>query len=48
MEAESVAGYNVAYSCMGFALIFLEEYANMIVTSSLCALFFLGGWSPPL
>ena len=47
-EAELVAGYNVEYSSMGFALFFLGEYANMIVMSSLCALFFLGGWLPPL
>lgn len=47
-EAELVAGYNVEYSSMGFALFFLGEYANMIVMSSLCAIFFLGGWLPPL
>lgn len=47
-EAELVAGYNVEYSSMGFALFFLGEYANMIVMSSLCALFFLGGWLPPI
>jgi NADH-quinone oxidoreductase subunit H len=46
-EAELVAGYNVEYSSMGFALFFLGEYANMIVMSSLCSLFFLGGWLPP-
>lgn len=46
-EAELVAGYNVEYSSMGFALFFLGEYANMIVMSSLCSLFFLGGWYPP-
>lgn len=45
-EAELVAGYNVEYSSMGFALFFLGEYANMIVMSSLCAIFFLGGWLP--
>ena len=45
-EAELVAGYNVEYSSMGFALFFLGEYANMIVMSSLCALFFVGGWLP--
>ena len=31
---------------MGFALFFLGEYGNMIVMSSLCSLFFLGGWFP--
>ena len=46
-EAELVAGYNVEYSSMGFALFFLGEYANMIVMSSLCVIFFLGGWLPP-
>lgn len=46
-EAELVAGYNVEYSSMGFALFFLGEYANMIVMSSLSALFFFGGWLPP-
>jgi NADH-quinone oxidoreductase subunit H len=47
-EAELVAGYNVEYSSMGFALFFLGEYANMIVMSGLCTIFFLGGWLPPL
>nr|ADU04597.1 NADH dehydrogenase subunit 1 [Mesostigma viride] len=45
-EAELVAGYNVEYSSMGFALFFLGEYANMILMSSLSALLFLGGWLP--
>jgi len=47
-EAELVAGYNVEYSSMGFALFFLGEYANMIVMSSLCAILFCGGWLPPI
>jgi len=47
-EAELVAGYNVEYSSMGFALFFLGEYANMILMSSLCSILFLGGWLPPL
>nr|WRK84405.2 Nad1 [Phylloglossum drummondii] len=47
-EAELVAGYNVEYSSMGFALFFLGEYANMILMSSLCTLLFLGGWLPIL
>nr|YP_009449525.1 NADH dehydrogenase subunit 1 [Cymbomonas tetramitiformis]ANA57069.1 NADH dehydrogenase subunit 1 [Cymbomonas tetramitiformis] len=45
-EAELVAGYNVEYSSMGFALFFLGEYSNMILMSSLCAILFLGGWLP--
>jgi NADH-quinone oxidoreductase subunit H len=47
-EAELVAGYNVEYSSMGFALFFLGEYANMIMMSVLCVILFLGGWLPPL
>ncbi len=47
-EAELVAGYNVEYSAMGFALFFLGEYANMILMCSLTTTFFLGGWLPPL
>jgi len=47
-EAELVAGYNVEYSAMGFALFFLGEYANMILMCSLTIIFFLGGWLPPL
>lgn len=47
-EAELVAGYNVEYSAMGFALFFLGEYANMILMCSLTTIFFLGGWLPPL
>jgi len=47
-EAELVAGYNVEYSSMGFALFFLGEYANMIIMSSLCSILFLGGWLPPI
>jgi len=45
-EAELVSGYNVEYSAMGFALFFLGEYANMLLMSSLIAIFFLGGWLP--
>lgn len=46
-EAELVAGYNVEYSSMGFALFFLGEYANMIMMSAVCSILFLGGWLPP-
>nr|YP_009317522.1 NADH dehydrogenase subunit 1 [Gelidium isabelae]AOX48974.1 NADH dehydrogenase subunit 1 [Gelidium isabelae] len=47
-EAELVAGYNVEYSAMGFALFFLGEYANMILMCSLTTILFLGGWLPPI
>jgi NADH-quinone oxidoreductase subunit H len=44
-EAELVAGYNVEYSSIIFAMFFLGEYGNMIMMSVLKALLFLGGWS---
>ncbi len=47
-EAELVAGYNVEYSSMTFALFFLGEYANMILISSMAVILFLGGWLPPV
>lgn len=47
-EAELVAGYNVEYSAMGFALFFLGEYANMILMCSLTTILFFGGWLPPI
>jgi NADH-quinone oxidoreductase subunit H len=46
-EAELVAGYNVEYSSMPFALFFLGEYGNMILMSAICSILFLGGWLPP-
>jgi len=46
-EAELVAGFNIEYSSMGFAAFFLGEYANMILMSTMTAIFFLGGWLPP-
>jgi NADH-quinone oxidoreductase subunit H len=46
-EAELVAGYNVEYSSMSFALFYLGEYLNMILASALMSIFFLGGWNIP-
>jgi len=47
-EAELVAGYQVEYSSMTFALFFLGEYMNMILMSGLTAILFLGGWHSPI
>ncbi len=46
-EAELVAGYNVEYSAMTFALFFLGEYAAMILMCAMTTILFLGGWLPP-
>lgn len=46
-ESELVAGYNVEYSSMSFALFFLGEYANMVLVSAMTTTFFLGGYLPP-
>ena len=42
-EAELVAGYNVEYSAITFAMFFLGEYSNMLLMSTLCVLLFFGG-----
>lgn len=44
-EAELVAGYNVEYSSIIFAMFFLGEYGNMIMMSVLNAILYFGGWS---
>ncbi|HEX7047231.1 MAG TPA: NADH-quinone oxidoreductase subunit NuoH [Gammaproteobacteria bacterium] len=46
-ESEIVAGFHVEYSGTAFAVFFLAEYANMILISGLCVIFFFGGWLNP-
>ena len=46
-EAELVAGYQVEYSSMAFALFFLGEYANILLMSAMMAILFMGGWLAP-
>jgi len=42
-ESELVSGFNVEYSSMTFAFLFLGEYLHVIVMSNLFVLLFLGG-----
>nr|QSF20089.1 NADH dehydrogenase subunit 1 [Xenapatidea procincta] len=42
-ESELVSGFNVEYSSGGFALIFMAEYASILLMSMLFSLMFLGG-----
>ncbi len=46
-ESEIVAGFHVEYSAIGFGIIFLAEYASMILISTVLSLLFLGGWLSP-
>jgi len=47
-ESEIVAGYNVEYSSITFAMFFLAEYSNIILMSTLFVILFFGGWLNPL
>ena len=46
-ESELVAGYNVEYSSISFAMFFLGEYANMIMASAMVVTLFFGGYLAP-
>ena len=42
-ESELVSGFNIEYGRVGFALIFLAEYANILVIGLFSAVLFCGG-----
>jgi NADH-quinone oxidoreductase subunit H len=42
-EAELVAGYNVEYSGMTFAMFFLGEYGSMSLNGAINVILFFGG-----
>ncbi|MEA3296394.1 MAG: NADH-quinone oxidoreductase subunit NuoH [candidate division Zixibacteria bacterium] len=46
-EQELVAGYNVEYSGMKFAMFFLAEFINLFTVSAIATTVFLGGWNGP-
>ncbi len=46
-ESELIAGAITEYSGMAFALFFLGEYLNLLVSSCVGTVLFLGGWDCP-
>ena len=46
-EQELVAGYNIEYSGMKFAMFFLAEFINGFTVSAIAVTLFLGGWHGP-
>ncbi len=47
-EEELVAGYQTEYSGMKFALFYLGSYMNLVLSSLLFAVLYLGGWEFPV
>ena len=46
-EQELVAGYNIEYSGMKFAMFFLAEFVNGFTVSAIAVTLFFGGWHGP-
>lgn len=46
-ESEIVAGFNIEYSGMKFALFYLTEYAEVLAVSAIITTLYLGGWKGP-
>jgi NADH-quinone oxidoreductase subunit H len=47
-ESEIVAGYNVEYSGVRFAMFFLAEYLSSFAMAAMAVTLFLGGWEGPI
>jgi len=47
-ESEIVAGFNIEYSGMKFAVFYLTEYLEALAMSTIIATIFLGGWISPI
>ncbi|EFA72959.1 NADH-quinone oxidoreductase subunit H [Cylindrospermopsis raciborskii CENA303] len=47
-EEELVAGYQTEYAGMKFGLFYLGSYINLILSSLLVAILYLGGWHLPI
>ncbi len=46
-ESEIVAGFNIEYSGIKFALFYLAEYAETLAISAIITTLYLGGWNGP-
>ncbi len=47
-EEELVAGYQTEYAGMKFALFYLGSYINLVLSSLLVSILYLGGWGFPI
>nr|YP_010184811.1 NADH dehydrogenase subunit 1 [Nipponacmea fuscoviridis]QHE50295.1 NADH dehydrogenase subunit 1 [Nipponacmea fuscoviridis]QVH34248.1 NADH dehydrogenase subunit 1 [Nipponacmea fuscoviridis] len=47
-ESELVSGFNVEYGAVGFSMIFMAEYSNILLMGVITSCVFLGGGSSPV